>query len=442
MKKLIAEGVKAQTCITSPPYWQLRDYGNPPSIWGGDPECDHDFDTKRAVFEHRTGLGLAALGEKYAGGGHKQGRIGKSVVEHGTCAKCGAWRGALGLEPTPELFTAHMAEVFGLVREVLADDGTLWLNLGDSYARNGGITGGGNRELMHLAGTQRRMQKIPAGSGLKPKDLAGIPWRVAFALQGFAVIPSASLAQWADWLREARETGDWELVAIVEQRLRAASMLDALQKQGWYLRQDIIWAKGISGDAAKHWAGNPMPESATDRCTKSHEYLFLLSKSDRYYFDQEAIREPVSKNTHLRMAQDVAAQIGSARAHAGNKPNGTMKAVVRSPKAVAAPAGVKYNEQFASSVCLPVEKRNKRSVWTVATRQFADAHFATYPPELISPCILAGSRPGDTVFDPFFGSGTTGEEAQRLGRNWIACEINETYAPMQSARTTQMGLVL
>ena len=188
--------------------------------------------------------------------------------------------------------------------------------------------------------------------GMKPKDLIGIPWRVAFALQA----------------------------------------------DGWYLRQDIIWHKP-----------NPMPESVRDRCTKAHEYIFLLSKSERYFFDSEAVMEPVASSTIERLSQPtLPQQEGSTRVP--GKTNGNMKAVGRT------------------------DKRNRRSVWTVATRPYKGAHFATFPPALIEPCILAGSRPGDIVLDPFMGSGTTASVALQHGRQYLGCELNPAYQPLQDAR--------
>jgi len=335
MRRWIDEGVKVQMCVTSPPYWGLRDYG---------------------------------------------------VV------------GQLGLEKTPQEYVDNIVGVFRLVRKLLADDGTLWLNLGDSYASTTSGNGGYS-EKSTLAGftspdTKGRRanetgERRRIESGLKPKDLVGIPWRVAFALQA----------------------------------------------DGWYLRQDIIWSKP-----------NPMPESVRDRCTKSHEYLFLLSKRERYYYDADAILEPVSANTHARLSQDVAAQVGSARAHAGGKTNGKMKAVGRAPgvnpKAALNAIGSKQNASFSEACSLPVSERNKRSVWTVTTQPYADAHFATFPPALIEPCILASSKPGDIVLDPFMGSGTTGQVAQDLGRRWLGCELNPQYAELQDRRTAQQGLML
>ena len=315
-------------------------------------------------------------------------------------------RAEIGLEPTPQEFVANMVEVFDLCRELLADDGVLWLNLGDSYAANrsyqvASTLMNGDATNKAQAGDGHGMKA--ADFGLKPKDLIGIPWRVAFALQA----------------------------------------------DGWYLRQDIIWHKP-----------NPMPESVTDRCTKAHEYLFLLTKRERYYFDQDAILEPVSLNTHARVSQNVAEQIGSERANGGAKTNGNMNAVWRKPgntervrdvgiggnarprKAAPNCSGIKNNESFDSALTIMPDKRNKRSVWTIPTESYSEAHFATFPKALVEPCILAGSRPGDIIFDPFLGSGTVAQVAQRLGRHWIGCELNPEYIDLQHDRTRQRGLVL
>lgn len=326
MRDLIAHGVKVQMCVTSPPYFGLRDYGHP---------------------------------------------------------------GQLGLEATPAEFVRAMVEVFALVRELLADDGVLWLNLGDSY-NAAGRTGHGTRQGFKQGTNRASAEKAdncrPSVENLKPKDLIGIPWRVAFALQ----------------------------------------------EAGWYLRQDIIWHKP-----------NPMPESVTDRCTKAHEYLFLLSKSERYYFDGRAIAQPIADSSKERLAQpNLPNQQGSDRVP--GKTNGNMKAV--GPRF----GGNKYGDDDREESRTKSGNEhtggdglaNRRSVWTVPTMPYSGAHFATFPPALIEPCILAGSRSGDTVLDCFFGSGTTGEVAGNLGRNWIGCEINDQYAPLQRARTAQHGLAL
>lgn len=379
LRTLASQGVKAQTCVTSPPYWGLRDYG------------------------HDGQLGLEALHD---------------CLGWATGDKCG------------ECHVCRMVDVFALVREVLADDGTLWVNYGDSYAGSYGAQGRQGqtgqmanrsiisaRQIAAAAKKKTRTGSVAGLGGLKPKDLVGMPWRIAFALQA----------------------------------------------DGWYLRQDIIWHKP-----------NPMPESVRDRCTKAHEYIFLLAKSGRYYFDQEAILEPVSPNTHARLAQNVAEQIGSVRANGGAKTNGNMKAVARAPsnkahkgttayengaeehrtkgglvkyaekmrKLADASSGIRSNTSFDAAMTVMPTNRNRRSVWTIGSRPYSGAHFATFPEALVEPCILAGSRPGDTVLDPFFGSGTTGAVAERLGRNWIGIELNPAYGDLATKRTAQCGLFI
>jgi DNA modification methylase len=279
------EEKSVNTCVTSPPYWGLRDYGN------GD---------------------------------------------------------QLGQEETPEKFVESLVNVFREVRRVLRDDGTVWLNLGDSYCGTGH-----KGDTIDSRYEGRNGQKVALNNkiqGLKSKDLVGIPWRVAFALQA----------------------------------------------DGWYLRQDIIWHKP-----------NPMPESVTDRCTKAHEYIFLLSKSPKYYYDNEAIKEDSAESSKDRLNQDIKNQKGSSRVP--GKTNGTMNAV----------GG---------------EKRNKRSVWSIPVASYSEAHFATYPPKLIKPCILAGCPEGGTVLDPFGGSGTTAQVASNLNRNAILCELNPEYVEISKGR--------
>lgn len=337
MRQLIAAGVKVQCIVTSPPYWGLRDYG------------------------HSGQLGLEKLHD------------------------CLGW--ATG-SPCGECHVCHMVDVFRLGRDLLADDGTLWLNYGDSYASTGGAGWQGkngqraDRRFTASRDTvaMRDMGRRPPGS-LKPKDICGIPWRIAFALQA----------------------------------------------DGWYLRQDIIWHKP-----------SPMPESITDRCTKAHEYLFLLSKCARYYFDADAIKEPASDNTHARRKIVPAGWATGEGKHTAvaHQTEKTHR------KLAAAGSGTKNNSSFEAAMANLTENRNKRSVWTVASQPYSESHFATFPPALIEPCILAGSRPGDIVLDPFFGSGTTGQVAQALGRQWIGLEINEKYKPLQDRRTAQTGMVL
>lgn len=292
LRKMAAEGVKAQMCVTSPPYFGLRDYG-------------HD--------------------------------------------------GQIGLEPTPEAYIAELVEVFRCVRDVLADDGTLWVNIGDSYASpikgSGGAgrsTLGPNRDLQNIEFQKMTPRRFKMGE-LKQKDLIGIPWMLAFALRA----------------------------------------------DGWYLRQEIIWHKP-----------NPMPESVTDRCTKAHESLFLLAKSPRYYFDALSVKDVAigvsggaPRKIHHESAQGV---------------HGATSAL---------------NKRWEGC-----DTRNRRSVWTIATKPYKGAHFAVFPPALIEPCILAGSRPGDVVLDPFMGSATTAEVAILKCRDFIGCELNADYAPLQDER--------
>ena len=321
-----------QCCVTSPPYWGLRDYGT--ASWeGGDVNCDHTISMPTKWNDPKRGTNYTRPEVAGRGG------------DASACHLCGAKRidSQLGLEETPEEYVENMVEVFREVKRVLKDDGTVWLNLGDSYNGSGKA---GNKDSEYFkkhtefgkpAKNKDKIGKPTKVDGLKPKDLVGIPWRVAFALQS----------------------------------------------DGWYLRQDIIWHKP-----------NPMPESVTDRCTKSHEYIFLLTKSAKYFYDADGIGEKT-------LTQD-------------NSNN-----------------GLKTNNY---------EKRNKRSVWTINTKPYKEAHFAVFPPKIPELCIKAGTSEGDTVLDPFFGSGTTGWIAQRLGRKWIGIELNPEYVKIAEKRFQQQEL--
>jgi DNA modification methylase len=285
--------------------------------------------------------------------------------------------GQIGLEPNIDDYSATMVDVFRQIHRALRKDGTLWLNLGDSYAtgtsspRNPTTTG----EHGYWENPAIKHRINGAADGLKAKDLVGIPWRIAFALQA----------------------------------------------DGWYLRQDIIWSKP-----------NPMPESVRDRCTKAHEYLFLLSKSERYYFDQSAIAEEMAESSIERLSQpNLEIQGGSQRVP--GKTNGPMKAV-GSLHMGETPRNDGERWRLADGGVAPRGTRNKRSVWEVATQPFSGAHFATFPPALIEPCIKAGCQEGGTVLDPFAGAGTTGLVADRLGRNAILIELNPDYAAMIERR--------
>jgi DNA modification methylase len=291
--------------------------------------------------------------------------------------------GQLGLEPTPDAFVAELVAVFRDVRRVLREDGTLWLNLGDSYGtgsrgQNFDPASGATNKGGQGAAGKFGHRKQPPVRGMH-KQLLGIPWRVAFALQA----------------------------------------------DGWWLRQDIIWSKP-----------NPMPESVTDRCTKAHEYLFLLSKSDRYYFDAKAIAEPVAASTIARLSQSTLdQQQGSDRVP--GKTNGRMKA--KPPRFGGHKYGDNDDEQHRTKSgndyeVATSELRNRRSVWTVTSKPFKEAHFATFPPDLIEPCILAGAPVGGTVLDPFFGAGTTGLVAVKHERNCVGIELNPAYVDIARRR--------
>lgn len=292
MRRWAQEGVKVQTCVTSPPYFGLRDYG-------------HD--------------------------------------------------GQIGLEETPEQYIEAMVEVFRCVKDILADDGTLWLNIGDSYAGSGKGPGKSlNQNHHNMEDVHSKIVPL----GCKPKDLIGIPWMLAFALRA----------------------------------------------DGWYLRQDIIWNKP-----------NPMPESVQDRCTKAHEYIFLLSKSPKYYYDHVSIKEPLKGEPE-----------------------------VRNKNAEGYQADYAHGDRFSKGerVFGANGMANKRSVWTVSTKPYEGAHFAVFPQDLIEPCIMAGAPVNGIVLDPFMGSGTTAQVAQNLGRKYLGCELNPEYKPLQDKRLRQMSLEL
>ena len=293
MKRWKDEGVKVQTCVTSPPYFGLRDYG-------------HD--------------------------------------------------GQIGLEQTVSEYVTNIVDVFADVWNILEDNGTVWLNLGDSYynyrpgkgqALNKQTVSNTNQDLPTTCARRGNKQ-----DGLKEKDLIGIPWRVAFALQEF----------------------------------------------GWTLRQDIIWHKP-----------NPMPESVRDRCTKAHEYIFLLSKSPQYYFNNEAIKEPAIHAGRIINYDESKYKDENGNVKKGYETHVTGKREIKDTK-------------------------NKRSVWVVTVKPYKGAHFATFPKELITPCILAGSKENDIVFDPFMGSGTTAQVAKELGRQYMGCELNPEYETLQNER--------
>ncbi|MEM1153093.1 MAG: site-specific DNA-methyltransferase [Pseudomonadota bacterium] len=377
MRQMIARGEKVQMCVTSPPYHGLRDYG----------------------------------------------------VE-----------GQIGLERSLPEFLDNLVEVFSLVYELLEDDGTCWINMGDSYASDGGPgwqgKSGQRADRTFTAQRNKAMREATRRplAGLKPKDLIGQPWRLAFALQDAGVVDMHAVRVLQQAMHALIDAYDGEPIPD-----KVLSTLEGLHAEwaeakgkSWYLRQAIIWHKP-----------NPMPESCKDRCTNAHEYVFLLARSERYYYDQEAIKEPASKNTHPRRAQkspdgwDSSTQEGRHGAFhkAGREKGATRK--LGDPET----AG-KMNPSFEEAMSDVVESRNKRSVWTIPSEPYSGAHFATFPTALIKPCVLAGSRPGDTVLDPFFGSGTTGQVCNDLGRNWVGIELNRNYEQLQIERTRQGGLPL
>lgn len=459
--------------VTSPPYWGLRSYGTEPQIWGGKSDCAHEWGS--AGQRHRGGP-QGTTGQRSNRDTSAQ-DLAQSFACGDTCRHCGAWRGELGLEPTPELYRDHMVEVFREIWRVLRDDGTLWLNLGDTYAA-GGRGGNPTEETSGLQGGQDSQRtamvkrSMPVAPGLKPKDLVGIPWMIAFAL-------------------------------------RAA---------GWYLRSDIVWNKP-----------NPMPESCRDRPTKSHEYIFLLTKSERYFYDRFAARETVSGTANPRgngVNPKARASLKmpngwdtGAGTHGSFHRNGREKG-----KTVSLPRA-KQNESFSAVVTGLVSDRNWRDVWTVTTEPFPDAHYATFPTEIARRCILAGTSEGGccatcgaprervielgepdrahqqacggdaageytgtatknyadagaqdpsavkarilagmrekktvgwkptcdcagasvapcVVLDPFGGSGTVGEVAQALGRHAILIELLPANIALIERRTNQPGLIL
>lgn len=385
LRRLPDESV--QCCVTSPPYWSLRDYGIEPLIWDASVECDHEFGAmergkRKDILPQEVTTLTSRIGtdERQNGAGTNGGRF----------CHCGAWLGSLGLEPTPNLYVSHIVQIFRELKRVLRNDGTLWLNLGDSYAGGGGGSFAKDGIRAARPGTDKNVpartgnrgvtvksKRIPRGSGrwgggnafvaeLKPKDLIGIPWMVAFALRA----------------------------------------------DGWYLRSDIIWSKP-----------NPMPESVLDRPIRSHEHIFLLSKSERYRYNADAIREPYNEASLDRYTKPMQ----------GTDRNGGQIGGARQPGGVWEPKNQELNPNPLG--------RNRRSVWTITTKPFSDAHFATFPPDLITPCILAGAEAGEVVIDTFAGSGTTGKVAIELGRKAILIEPKAEYVEMIKRRCqTTIGL--
>jgi DNA modification methylase len=392
-----------QCCVTSPPYWGLRSYGVPPTVWPpehgeaceghvwgdamprpgtesrngeGGGSCFEGREDKAAINAAMTRAPRKRSPSDIKDPNSKQATSRASAWDSDAsggqyCQRCGAWLGCYGLEPTPELYVWHTVLIFREVRRVLREDGTLWLNLGDSYV--GGKGQSGSKGAEHQAKRNESGESLNKAhqtlggpkdtkptdsrammrqSGLKPKDLVGVPWRVAFALQA----------------------------------------------DGWWLRQDIIWAKP-----------NPMPESVTDRCTKAHEYIFLMSKAASYYYDHEAVKED-AQNWGRRDRSNGKYTSGDVPISGG--PHGGLEGKVAETD----------------------PKRNKRSVWTVAAQPYRGAHYAVFPPKLITPCILAGCPAGGVVLDPFIGSGTTGMVCVQHGRRYLGIELKPDHVEQAYGR--------
>jgi DNA modification methylase len=456
-------------CVTSPPYWQLRDYGTPPVVWDGQPDCGHVWRESPRTTPASAILAADLLRPR------EQGQW---------CQLCGAWRGQLGLEPTPDLYVAHLVDVLRAVRRVLRDDGTLWLNLGDSYTSGGRSAYDVARMKprharpmgkLHGGTTTVDMSTIPRPplpDGLKPKDLVGIPWRVAFALQQPWLTCRACGTE-----HHASAWGRWpDGRSVCPSCLRSTGA--DVTEPGWWLRCDVVWAKP-----------NPMPESVTDRPTRAHEFLFLLAKSQRYFYDAHAISEAATWGQPNSP--------GSIRSPYGQGFTRRSNSFNR--------GGVRLRAEGSDEPYVGTEasRRNKRSVWTISTRPYRGAHFAVFPEALVEPCVLAGTSargccascgapwrrvvertkhpirnvaaertadartgrlggrlpgPGGkvdgvrsvgwepscgceveathpaSVLDPFAGSGTTLAVASRLGRQGIGVELRRDYIGLAEGR--------
>lgn len=444
LRRLPDESVRC--VVTSPPYWGLRDYGLPVTVFGSDEDCEHTWG-----LEIRRGGSAGKQGSTSQRNGRRNIKAQERQDDSlGTfCTHCGAWRGALGLEPTPDLYIEHMVMVFRESRRVLAKDGTLWLNMGDCYATGAGRVGehpGGGEQGARWKGDVNRVRDAKRGyrgdrlvntnsadterpktaamgpmtqpnrmplPGLKPKDLVMMPARLALALQA----------------------------------------------DGWWLRSTIIWQKP-----------NPMPESVRDRPTTAHEYVFLLAKSERYYYDGDAIAErlttdpsenyPARAKITGRGTQAAAAVRGNDRDKSGGFPpkkkpvagwatgDGDHSTLEHNkPRKGSGNKARKFGDAAdrpASHVgrSIPWENdgggRNARSVWTISSRPYKGAHFATFPEALAQRCILAGSAPGDTILDPFGGSGTVAQVATGNARNAIYIDLNPDYLDLAQHRIGPM----
>ena len=463
----LMEPESVHCAVTSPPYYGLRDYGLSGQVWGGEPYCEHEWSQER--YQRRAND--SKPGAKQSTNNGSVGR--EEPIDHSFCTRCGAWFGTLGLEPTLDLYVQHIVDVFREVWRVLRKDGSLWLNLGDGYAHGAtkphsvmrhGMEHGSSAWSLREQGTAPTL-----GNGLKPKDLIGIPWRVAFALQADGVADFKALEVIervrADILDEYDDIPPDKVLAVLE---RLDAEYAEAKGESWWLRSDCIWHKP-----------NPMPESVTDRPTRAHEYVFLLTKSAKYFYDSDAVREPaaIGVQRHREEPYKEYEAPGQSTQHIGGWSNRLSK-----------------EEQQAMGA-------NKRTVWSIATQPYKEAHFATYPEKLVEPCILAGTsekgvcaecgapwervvavedaegrlgkgyhdhhddlgrgqrgvfsadgRPTRTttgwqptcghdaepvpatVLDPFCGSGTTGVVALRHWRSFIGIELNPEYVQLAQKR--------
>jgi len=423
------ENESVNCVVTSPPYWSLRDYKIEPQIWDGAEGCEHVWS------EHfqspRGGFNTADNPPNTEGNARQQkddnsSRVG---VKSAFCILCGAWLGQLGLEPMPELFVEHIVAVFRKIKRVLRKDGTCWVNIGDSYTGSGKAQGQKQEHTNFGRTLAKRPNDVTSCTlvpkGLKAKDLCGMPFRVAFALQA----------------------------------------------DGWYLRSDIIWAKP-----------NPMPESITDRPTRSHEYIFLLTKSARYFYDADAVAEDCicsdsrkiqsglersrlfgysTKENELRTDQRKPDgwQTGSGshntiefskRKREGKNsrfnfdldPQHSSEHKIRKQDNTENGSnGTGFQTHSGNSLNRSNGKRNLRTVWNIATAPYKESHFATFPPALVERCIKAGCPEDGIVFDPFAGSGTTLKVAQDLGRRSIGIELSKEYMKLIMKRCAQKALL-
>lgn len=337
----------------------------------------------------------------------------------------------IGLESSVDDYIYNMVCVFHEIKRVLKDDGTLWLNLGDSYA---GSSKGRNADQQYHTnsrnskGAKQGILERSYNKGFKPKDLMGIPWRVAMALQQPSYICNTCRCE-----RHAMLWGKYPSGRLICPLCNNSTGVTEID--GWYLRQDIIWYKP-----------NPMPESVTDRCTKAHEYIFLLSKSHKYHYDGDAIRTPITGATFDRMNQQLENQRGSERAV--GKVNGTMKTRLgpgRSVREGVDSRGGNQGSETGIKACIDLENgsANKKSVWPVTTKPFTEAHFATFPEDLIVDCIKAGCPENGVVIDPFAGAGTTPMVSRKLNRNFYACELNPSYIKIANKRLfNELGMFI